>query len=197
MTSAGQDDLQQLCNAFITDKSVPPEILDALRRFVVTQPRRITPPPLPLADEIDERKQLGKKIQLRAEISRGIQKVPGSSFWALLMTVPIVQLRDFTDKYCQFPIFNAANMVRKELVFLFKACESSHPQAPSPIRHRLTSCNSSVQGSESDGPSPVSVAQHCRDRQGKSSPSLPQWLRNGGRSIAQTTWDNDPSGPAR
>lgn len=133
------EDLGHLCDCFIQNDGVPDGILDALRKFVTTEPRQI----IELLqthdhEEVEERAMLCgrmKRALLDAELSKDTTMT--SVLWSLFMTVPMEQLRSFESTNSQSVVVHFLEMARTRLGILLNTCEplSSRLVAPTDVSH--------------------------------------------------------------
>lgn len=129
---SNRSELLSLCGAFVGNQGAPPQILDALRRFVTTEPKALTCQPLFRADEIEERKVIGGTLQTMIESHNTLENVVGPVFWSLIMTAPIHRLRSWVQDECKPDRVNYAYTATIDLGHLLKTCRFQCSQPPAP-----------------------------------------------------------------
>lgn len=80
--------------------------------------------PLFVAEEMEERKALGERVQSVVGARVAMEAVVGPVFWSLLMTAPIRNLRSWAEDECKPEGINSAYMTTKALGHLLNTCRS-------------------------------------------------------------------------
>lgn len=130
------EDLGHFCEGFIQN-GVPDGVLDALRKFVTTEPQHIIEPVQTHDhEEAEERAMLCgrmKRALLDAEPSKDATMT--SVLWSLFMTAPIEQLRSFESTNSQSVAVRFLEMTRTRLGVLLNTCEplSFRPVTPTDV----------------------------------------------------------------
>ncbi|MBE3045067.1 hypothetical protein IMZ48_21435 [Candidatus Bathyarchaeota archaeon] len=123
------EDLSARYKALMQSGETPPAVLEALAKFVTSEPRRVIPPSPPYGqDELEERMTIGRKS---TEALMGtlptMEKCITPVFWSLIMCAPIDTLRSSMEWNSELRDICVAEMIPSRLGIMMKLCELLHP----------------------------------------------------------------------
>jgi hypothetical protein len=130
-TYIDKNQVSETCGEFVRHAGISDGIVEALAAFVTTAPREIIVPPRAFGPgETEERIELARTLQalLEAEVGAGLHLPFTAVFWALIMCVPLQELRSAASACAQPGLAGASvrnnfRTVRARVGTLLKTCE--------------------------------------------------------------------------